>query len=149
MESVSLSRIVRTTVMVLIVAGSVSVSAQMVNQVLPYSGSTTNLCNGEIVNFSGTIHLHEKTQVSSDGRIHYVSNNNFSVSGTGQTTWATYSMNGTLHSNAKYPSYPITFRQRNRFISNSSAAPSFHLTVAYHVNGNGVQTSVTHEADCR
>ena len=148
MNSKCLSRIVRTTIVSLALMASVSVSAQMVNETRPYSGSTVNPCNGENVVFSGSIHFHEKTQVSSDGRIHFVANNNFSVSGTGQSTGVKYNIGGTMHTNSKFPSYPIAFNQRSRFISTGSA-PSFHATFKFHVNGSGVQTQVTTSSDCK
>ena len=147
MQSVSLSRIVRTTIMGLVLSATVSAGAQMVNTTAPYSGTTVNPCNGETVSFSGTIHYHEKTQVSSDGRIHFVANDTFNVSGTGQATGSGYNIMGTMKSNSKFPSFPIKFRQRSRFVSTGSA-PSFYSTFVFHVNGNGVQTTVTTESTC-
>jgi hypothetical protein len=145
------TRIVRTFLMFapLALLVTLSANAQMVNQSRPYSGTTQNPCNGEMVNFSGTIHFHEKTQISADGRIHYVANNNFNASGVGQSTRVTYNIGGTMNTNSKFPSYPIKFNQRSRFISTSSAAPSFHSTFAFHVNGAGVQTQVTTTSDCK
>lgn len=168
-HSTPLSRIVRTTFVssfasgrssgigarhlpvvfgALVMLVGMSASAQMVNTVQPYSGTTTNPCNGESVVFSGTIHFHEKTQIAKDGRIHFVANNTFNASGTGQATGSPYNIMGTMHTNSKFPSFPISFRQRSRFISTGSAA-SFHATFAFHVNGNGQQTQVTTESDCR
>jgi hypothetical protein len=148
MNSKFLPRIVRTTVMSLVVVAAMSASAQMVNQTRPYSGTTSNPCNGESVVFSGSIHFHEKTQIAADGRIHFVSQNTFNASGVGQSTRANYNIGGTMKSNSKFPTYPITFRQRSRFVSTSSAAPSFHATYAFHVNGGGLQTNVTMSSDC-
>lgn len=127
---------------------SVSAGAQMVNQVRPYSGTTQNPCNGEFVDFSGSIHFHEKTQISPDGRIHYVANNNFSASGRGRSTGVTYNIGGIMQTNSKFPSYPITFRQKSRFISTNSGVASFHSTFAFHVNGAGIQTNVTTTSTC-
>jgi hypothetical protein len=141
-------RIVRTTVMSLVAVAALSASAQMVNETRPYSGSMVNPCNGESVTFSGSIHFHEKTQVASDGRIHFVSNSTFNASGVGQSTRVNYNIGGTLQSNSKFPTYPITFRQRSRFVSLGSTAPSFFATFAFHVNGAGVQTQVTTTSDC-
>ena len=151
MHSKSLSRITRIVIVSasLALLAAVPASAQMASWSQPYSGTTWNPCNGEYVEFSGTIHFHTKTQVSSDGRIHYVANNNFSASGLGLSTGASYNIGGTMHTNSKFPSFPITFRQRNRFISYSSTAPSFNMTVAYHVNGSGQQTNVTSDTDCK
>jgi hypothetical protein len=126
---------------------TMSASAQLVSQVRPYSGTTTNPCNGELVDFNGSIHFHEKTQIGIDGRIHFVSNNNFNASGIGRTTRVTYNIGGTMHTNSKFPSYPISFRQKSKFISTGSA-PNFHTTFAFHVNGAGVQTQVTTESSC-
>lgn len=147
--SYNASRIVRTFIAfaVFVVLGTVSAGAQMVTTTQPYSGTTTNPCNGEAVVFSGTIYYHERTAFGRDGRIHFVANNNFHATGYGQSTGATYSLSGNLHTNSKFPSFPITFRQRNRFISNGTA-PSFHTAFAFHVNGNGVQSQVSTVADC-
>ena len=147
MHSASLSRIVRTTIMGLVLSATVSAGAQMVNTTAPYSGTTVNPCNGETVSFSGTIHYHEKTQVGSDGRIHFVANDTFNVNGTGQATGSGYNIMGTMKSNSKFPSFPIKFRQRSRFVSTGSA-PSFYTTFVFHVNGNGVQTQVSTESSC-
>lgn len=149
MHSKCLSRIVRTIVAGLALTATVTVSAQLVNETRPYSGTTTNPCNGEAVVFSGSIHHHEKTQVGADGRIHFVAHDNFNVSGRGQSTGATYNMSGTMNTNAKFQAYPIKFRQRTRFISTSYAAPSFHMTVVFHVNGAGVPTQNSTESDCK
>lgn len=146
----SQSRIVRTMLVfaALTLLATVSASGQIISRSAPYSGTTVNPCNGENVSFSGTIYFHEKTQVSSDGRIHFVANNNFSVSGRGQSTGTTYNIHGNMHTNSKFPSFPITFRQRSMFVS-TGYAPSFHATFAFHVNGNGVQTAVSNTSDCR
>ncbi len=127
-----------------LVAGSAS--AQMVNEHRPYSSTITNPCNSEVVNFSGTIHHHEKTQVSNDGRIHFVAHDNFNASGTG-SYGNSYSVGGTMKTNSKFPTFPITFRQRTKVIS-SGPADNFHVTFAFHVNGNGQQTHTTNESDC-
>jgi hypothetical protein len=127
---------------------TLSAGAQMVNESRPYSGTTVNPCNGESVSFSGTIHFHEKTQIASDGRIHFVANNNFNASGRGQATGVTYNIGGNMQTNSKFPSFPITFRQRSRFVSTSGAAPSFFATYAFKVNGNGVPTTVTTTSTC-
>ena len=120
----------------------------MVNESRPYSGTTVNPCNGEAVVFSGSIHFLEKTQVATDGRIHYVANNVFNASGSGQASNVSYNLGGTMNTNSKFPTYPISFRQRTRFISTGSA-PSFYATFAFRVNGNGQQTQVTTESDCK
>lgn len=125
-----------------------SASAQMVSVTRPYSATIVNPCNSETVAFSGSIHFHEKTQISSDGRIHFVANNNFSASGTGQSTGRSYSVGGTMHTNSKFPTFPITFRQRTKVIS-AGSYDNFHATFAFHVNGNGVQTTVTTTSDCK
>lgn len=148
MNSKCLSRIVRTSIASLVLTISVSAGAQMVNETRPYSGTTVNPCNGESVIFSGSIHHHEKTQIGSDGRIHFVAKDTFNVTGRGQATNASYNINGSMQTNSKFPSFPITFRQRNRFISTSAAAPSFYSTFVFHVNGNGVQTQVSTTSDC-
>lgn len=144
-----LSRITRSFLAGLVLTASVSASAQMINQVRAYNGTTVNPCNGESVVFSGSIHHHEKTQIGNDGRIHFIANDNFNASGKGQSTGVTYNISGTMHTNSKFPSFPITFRQRNRFISTSSVAPSFHSTFAFHANGAGVQTTVSIASDCK
>lgn len=152
MHYTSLPRTVRTVLLSTAFAMTAlfittSASAQMVNQVRPYSGTTNNPCNGELVDFSGSIHFHEKTTIGLDGRIHFVSNNNFNASGRGRSTGSNYNIGGTMKTNSKFPSYPISFRQKSRFISTGSA-PSFHSTFAFHVNGAGVQTNVTTESTC-
>ena len=149
MDFKQISSVVRSTIAGLALMASVSAGAQMVNESRPYSGSTVNPCNGETVTFSGSIHHHEKTQVSTDGRIHFVANDNFSVTGRGLSTNANYNINGTMNTNTKFPSFPIKFRQRNRFVSTSTAAPSFNTTFVFHVNGAGVQTQVSTESDCK
>lgn len=150
MISKSFTRVVRTSLAVAaFTLATMSASAQLVDRSAPYSGSTVNPCNGETVNFSGTIRYNEKTQVSTDGRIHFIANNSFSASGNGQSTGARYNLSGNMQTNSKFPSFPITFRQRTRFISTSSYVPSFHSTFAFHVNGGGVQTQVTTTSDCR
>lgn len=161
MNHKSLSRIVRTTVerfattQLLFIAGfamtallaTTSASAQLSDQVRPYSGTTTNPCNGESVVFSGSIRFLEKTQIAADGRIHYIANNTFNASGRGQSTGITYNISGTMNTNSKFPSYPISFRQKSKFIS-AGSAPNFHATFAFHVNGAGVQTNVTTDSSC-
>ncbi len=150
------SRIVRGTIMnfalaagaalALLVTGSAS--AQMVNTTRPYASTIVNPCNGESIAFSGSIHFHEKTQVSNDGRIHFVANNSFSAAGTGQSTGRPYNVGGNMHTNSKFPTFPITFRQRTRVIS-YGVVDNFHATFAFHINGGGVQTNVTTTSDCK
>jgi len=147
MNSRILPRIVRTVMLGVAVTVTMSAAAQMVNYVIPYSGTTVNPCNNETVSFSGTIHFHEKTQVSNDGRIHFVANDTFNVSGNGHNTSSGYNIMGAMQSNSKFPTFPITFRQRTRFVS-TGTAPSFYSTFVFHVNGNGTQTTVTTESTC-
>jgi len=119
-----------------------------VNERRPYSGRVVNPCNNETVNFSGSIHFQEKTKVADDGRIHFIAHTNFSASGVGESTQLHYSLGGTLQSNAKFPSFPILFRQRTKVVS-SGASDNFHVTFVFHVNGNGEQTRALTEADCK
>ena len=139
--------IVRTAVMGLVLAATISAGAETINYTAPYSGTTVNPCNGETVSFSGTIHFHEKTQTASDGRIHFVANDSYHANGNGHSTSSGYNIMGAMQSNSKFPSFPIKFRQRNRFVSTGSA-PSFYSTFVFHVNGNGLQTQVTTESTC-
>ncbi len=134
-------------ILILLLLMTTSAFAQMVNETRPYSGTIGNPCNGESVVFSGTIHFHEKTQTGNDGRIHFVANNNFNASGTGSITGRSYSVGGTMHTNSKFPTFPITFRQRTKVVS-SGSSDNFHVTFAFHVNGNGQQTHTTNESDC-
>lgn len=127
---------------------AMTASAQTVNETRPYSGTTTNPCNGETITFSGSIHFHEATRVSPDGRVHFISVNTFKVSGTGQSTGWSYSISGSMKANAKFPTFPIMFRQRTKVIS-SGPADNFHATFAFHMNGNGQQTQATIESDCK
>jgi hypothetical protein len=160
MNHMSLSRIVRTiverftTTQLLLIAFAMtallatnSASAQLSDQTRPISGTTTNPCNGESIAFSGSIRFFEKTQIATDGRIHYIANNTFNASGKGQSTGTTYNISGTMNTNSKFSSYPISFRQKSKFIS-AGSAPNFHATYAFHVNGAGIQTNVTIEASC-
>jgi hypothetical protein len=150
MVQMTLSRIVGAAIVGLALTVSVSAGAQqLVNEVRPYSGTTLNPCNGEAVTFSGTVHYHEKTQVSTDGRIHVVVNENYSVSGRGQRTGVAYNMSGNMHANSKIPAFPISFRSRSRFISTASTVPSFHMTTIFRINGHGIQTTATTESDCK
>ena len=148
MHHMTLSRIVRTAIVGAAFTMTVSAGAQMVNTTAPYSSTIVNPCNSELVDFSGTVRFHEKTQVAADGRIHFVANNNFSASGRGRSTGWSYSIGGTMQTNSKFPTFPITFRQRTKVVS-SGAADNFHATYAFRVNSAGVQTSVTTESDCK
>ena len=148
MHSRPLLRIVRTTIVSLALAATTSLSAQMVNETRPYSGSIQNPCNGEMVAFSGSIHYHEKRAVLPDGRTHLVTAHTINVTGTGQSTGTRYNITGKMLTNSKLPTFPIIFRSRNRFIS-TTTAPSFHMTTAYTINGNGVQTNAAGSSDCQ
>lgn len=142
------SRIVRTAIVGAVFTLTVSAGAQMVNTTVPYNSTISNPCNGEIVDFSGTIRFLEKTQVASDGRIHFVANNTFSASGRGRSTGRSYNVSGSMQTNSKFPTYPITFRQRTK-VTSSGTVDNFYSTFAFQVNGAGVQTQVRQESDCR
>ena len=149
MHSTSISRflaLAAVIVVTLLAAGSAD--AQMVNTTRPYSSTIPNPCNGENVAFSGSIHFHEKTQISNDGRIHFVSINTFNASGTGQSTGRAYNVSGTMQTNSKFPTFPITFRQRTKVISYGTY-DNFFATFAFHINGAGVQTQVSTTSDCK
>ncbi len=131
----------------LTVLAASSAEAQTVNETRPYNSTILNPCNQETVVFSGSIHYHERTQVSNDGRIHFISHHNFSATGYGQRTGLQYNVGGQMNTNSKFPSFPISFRQRNKVVSHGPA-DNFHATFVFHVNGNGQQTENSTESDC-
>ena len=120
---------------------------------LPIAGTVINPCNGENVDYEGTVHVVLRTTVDGSGGIHLGGNANYHVTGVGQTTGAAYvgNQNEKITLNlvgASTETQAITFR-----LISKGGADNFYITLRLHitVNANGDVTVVhgTASAECR
>jgi hypothetical protein len=116
---------------------------------VPLSTEVTNVCNGETVLVEGFIRFNETTQVQPDGGIHFVAADVVVGHGVGQTTGDRYTLQGTLNINAFFPPGPIIMQQRTKVISSNPDSENFFATFVFIISGNGEQTRVDIQTDCR
>lgn len=125
------------------------------NGTVPISGTVTNPCNGELVDFSGTLHEVISETFDSSGGIHFDDHFNIHVTATGETTGTNYVGNQEEHLTENFNSggsitvtEPFTFSEISK-----GSAPNFIEHALYHVtvNPDGTVTSFidTYSAECR
>ena len=126
------------------------------SETLPFSGTITNLCNGDMVTFQGDIHVTNHMTTDAGGGTHLKTHVNFQdVSGTGAPSGLNYNVrtttNETVNDNDG-PQSEATIISSVKLISQGPAQNSF-LQVVFHVtvNANGVTTTTVDETkiECR
>ena len=99
----------------------------------PISLSATNECNGELVDFSGELHVHVHATLNNDGSTSYAADVNYSdAKGVGETTGDSYVFGSNSHTVTTYPAgstsfYTYTQRQTSKLVSPGSD-PNQHFT---------------------
>jgi hypothetical protein len=99
----------------------------------PISLSVTNECNGELVDFTGELHVHSHATLNKDGSTSYATDINYSdAKGVGETTGLSYVFGSNAHTITTYPAgstsfYTYTQRQTSKLVS-PGADPNQHFT---------------------
>ena len=113
------------------------------NIVLPFPSPTTNPCNGEQVNVSGSIHLTTGVSTDGSGGLHFRSHiNNQGVSGIGELTGSRYQIPTTSNTSAYLGSArTMALTVNGRFVAQGST-PNFNVHQMFHItiDSNGVTT---------
>lgn len=116
------------------------------NETMPFTDSRVNPCNGDVVNFSGNMHLVNHVTIDSAGGTHLETHVNYSgVSGVGAPSGAEYRVvttrNTSINDSAS-PQSEVTVVQVINLIAQGSV-PNFRLFMTFHVtiNANGQTTS--------
>jgi len=126
------------------------------SETIPFTGTITNLCNGDVVTFQGDFHVTNHMTTDAGGGTHLKTHVNFQdVSGTGAPSGLTYNVrtttNETVNDNDG-PQSEATIISSVKLISQGPALNSF-LQVVFHVtvNANGVTTTTVDETkiECR
>lgn len=126
------------------------------NEDIPFNSSLTNTCNGDMVTFSGTLHVVNTYTVDASGGTHLKTHTNYQdVTGTGTPSGLTYNVrtvsNEVVNDNDG-PQSEATVISTVKLISQGPAL-NFFLRVVMHVtvNANGETTSEVQEVsiECR
>jgi hypothetical protein len=126
------------------------------NEDLPISSSLVNSCNGDVVAFSGTLHIANTLTTDSSGGYHLRTHSNYQdVSGTGTPSGANYRITTTNNetvNDSDTPQFETTVIQTIKAVS-QGAIPNLFIHVVLHVtvNANGQTTSSVTEirTECR
>jgi hypothetical protein len=126
------------------------------NEDIPISSSLVNSCNGDVVSFSGTLHITNTLTTDSSGGYHLRTHSNYQdVSGTGTPSGATYRITTTNNetvNDSDTPQFETTVIQTIKAVS-QGAIPNLFIHVVLHVtvNANGQTTSSVTEirTECR
>jgi hypothetical protein len=116
------------------------------NETIAFSDSRINPCNGDIVAFSGNIHLVNHVTTDAAGGTHVETHVNYSnVEGLGSPSGATYRVvttRNTSYNDSATPQSEMTVIQVINLIGQGSV-PNFRLFMTFHitVNANGQTTS--------
>lgn len=114
----------------------------------PISLSVTNSCNGEIVDFTGELHVNSFVKNNKDGSTSYVANINYSnAHGIGQTTGDEYIFGSTSHSITTFPagsttSHTYTQRQTSKLVS-AGSGPNQRFTFLLEYFYDGTNFHIT------
>jgi len=117
-------------------------AANQGQQQIPFNGSITNPCNGETVDFSGTVHGNSTITVNGNNFHATFQFNPQGVNGNGETTGAKYQATGVTREdfNGSFTngSFNETFINRFDFMGQGST-PNFSVHETFHitVNANG------------
>jgi hypothetical protein len=99
----------------------------------PISLSATNECNGELVDFTGELHVHVHATLNNDGSTSYAADINYSdAKGIGEATGDSYVFGSNSHTITTYPAgsssfYTYTQRQTSKLVS-AGADPNQRFT---------------------
>lgn len=120
------------------------------NETIPFTGSITNPCNGDLVTFQGDMHVTNHMTTDASGGTHLKTHVNFQgVTGTGAPSGLNYNVRTTINETVNDndgPQTESTIISSVKLISQGSA-PNYFLQIVFHitVNGNGVTTSTVDE----
>lgn len=120
------------------------------NETLPFTSSVVNPCNGDLVTFSGHVHIANHVTTDASGGSHLRMHVNYqNVSGTGTPSGVPYNVvttqNETRNDNTG-PQSETTITQVLNLVS-QGPQPNAQVYVVIHVtvNANGVTTSTVEE----
>ena len=118
-----------------VATASVAKTAAHFSETIPVVETVINPCNGETVNFSGTVFI-QGGQVSSDGPLHSELHARVRQTGIGEETGVTYTLRATFHEIFESPTGPAlnsTVGATDRgFVQSSDASLSFRWLYAFH-----------------
>ena len=114
----------------------------------PYSGTTTNYCNGDSVAFSGQEHIVSNNHVGNDGTVFMNFLDQVNGSGAGTPSTLQYTVGLTSKVNGKFPPGPTIFQSRTKVISNGPA-DNFFETNFFRFNQDGTIGTTSFTSDCR
>ena len=136
--------------------GQTSATTTTTSETIPFTGTLTNLCNGDQVTFQGNMHVTNHMTTDSSGGTHLRTHVNYQdVSGTGFPSGLNYRVgttsNETVNDNDG-PQSEVTVIQTVKLIT-QGPAQNFFLRIVFHItiNANGETTSTVDETsvECR
>ena len=126
------------------------------NEEVPISNVVLNTCNGDVVNYQGTLHITNTVTTDASGGFHIKTHTNYQdVSGVGTPSGVNYRVSttsvDTTNDNSS-PQLEMTVIQTVKVISLNST-PNLFLQFVFHItiNANGQTTSTVTEVrpECR
>jgi hypothetical protein len=129
----SLLYLVAVTCVLVLPAAASATNIADTQMKFPISLSATNECNGELVDFTGELHVHTHATLNKDGSTSYATDINYSdAKGIGETTGLDYVFGNNAHTITTYPAgstsfYTYTQRQTSKLVS-AGADPNQHFT---------------------
>lgn len=109
-----------------------ALAATVTNMDIPLSGTVTNPCNGETVNFSGVDHFTAQVTINNGGGFHYSIHDNIHVTATGdhgntyvgnQEDYSDHNFNG-----ASEATSTLSFSEVSQ-----GSAPNFEISATQHI----------------
>ena len=132
--------------------------AEAVTTTIPLAGETVNPCSGEVVTYTGSLHLVMSFTADGSGGFHTVIRSNYEISGVSVTVTVTGTKyrgsGGDLTEENVRPPYPYEFTKALKFVLvSASPTDNFQMHTLFHItfNANGVQTAFVDKpvAECR
>jgi opacity protein-like surface antigen len=140
-------------------AVAASQAAVVTNTTIPISGTVVNPCNGELVPFTGDLHLLFRVTFDQAGGLHVGVHEDIQATGVGATTGAKYELNAVLNEEVNYGfvlggngAAEETIVESELFVAQGSA-PNFVLKLLEHItitpDGTVRVLNIDFDTECR
>jgi hypothetical protein len=114
----------------------------------PFTGNTSNPCNGDSVTYTGSEHQVNNNHVNPDGTVFTNFMDQMTGNGPGTPSGIQYNVGLTGKVNGKFPPGPVIFRSRTK-VNSTGPAQNFFETFFFRINQDGTPGNTSFESDCR
>ena len=139
-------------------AAAASQAAVVLNDTFPISGTVINPCNGELVPFTGDVHIVIRETTNGAGGFNFGIHENIHATGTGAPSGAKYELNAVVNEEINNffftgPGATEATIVLNEVFAAQGNVPNFTLKILEHItitpNGDITSVKFTFDTECR